>query len=78
MMMNQAAPSTQALSQLVGISQTVLGIGQCMAPIITLSMFEFSIKSEFLEGNIVWVFLFIISALASIHSLTLKAPIRAN
>ncbi|KAG8698813.1 hypothetical protein FRC09_007015 [Ceratobasidium sp. 395] len=78
MMMNQAAPSTQALSQLVGISQTVLGIGQCMAPIITLSMFEFSIKSEFLEGNVVWVFLFIISALASIHSLTLKAPIRAN
>ncbi|KAG8698849.1 hypothetical protein FRC09_006990 [Ceratobasidium sp. 395] len=56
MMMNQAAPSTQTLSQLVGLSQTVLGIGQCMAPIITLSTFESSIKSEFLEGNIVWVF----------------------
>ncbi|QRV87459.1 major facilitator superfamily transporter [Ceratobasidium sp. AG-Ba] len=74
MMMNQAAPSPQALSQLVGISQSVLGIGQCMAPIVTLSVFEFSIKSDVLNGNVVWVFLLVLSLAASIHSFTLKKP----
>ncbi|KAG9085560.1 hypothetical protein FS749_004327 [Ceratobasidium sp. UAMH 11750] len=59
MMVNQAAPSPQALSQLVGVSQSILAIGQCMAPVITLSIFEFSIKSNILEGNMVWMFLFV-------------------
>ncbi|KAG8747430.1 hypothetical protein FRC10_001101 [Ceratobasidium sp. 414] len=74
MMINQAAPSPQALSQLVGISQSVMALGQCMAPIITLSIFEFSIKSNVLEGNVIWIFLFVISAVASAHSFTLRAP----
>ncbi|KAG9083947.1 hypothetical protein FS749_005611 [Ceratobasidium sp. UAMH 11750] len=75
MMVNQAAPSPQALSQLVGISQSILAIGQCMAPVITLSIFEFSIKSGILQGNVVWMFLFVISAVASAHSFTLRAPV---
>ncbi|KAG8720098.1 hypothetical protein FRC08_001199 [Ceratobasidium sp. 394] len=75
MMVNQAAPSPQALSQLVGISQSILAIGQCMAPVITLSIFEFSIKSNILEGNVVWMILFVISAVASAHSFTLRAPV---
>ncbi|KAG9083913.1 hypothetical protein FRC06_004319 [Ceratobasidium sp. 370] len=66
MMMNQAAPSPLAVSRLV-----VLSLGQCMAPIITLSVFEFSVKSNILGGNVVWIFLFVISAIASAHSFTL-------
>ncbi|KAF8607843.1 MFS general substrate transporter [Ceratobasidium sp. AG-I] len=74
MMMNQAAPSPHALSRLVGISQTVLALGQCMAPIVTLSVFQFSIKSDILNGNLVWVFLIGLALAASSHSFTLKPP----
>ncbi|KAH7343997.1 major facilitator superfamily domain-containing protein [Rhizoctonia solani] len=62
-MINQAAPTPYDLAQLVvltietGISQSVLMLGQCMAPITVLSIFELSIKSDLLGGNVVWVFL---------------------
>ncbi|QRW15855.1 major facilitator superfamily transporter [Rhizoctonia solani] len=74
-MINQAAPTPYDLAQLVGISQSVLMLGQCMAPIIVLSIFEFSIKSGLLGGNIIWIFLGSCSLIASVHSFQLRAPV---
>ncbi|CAE6485596.1 unnamed protein product [Rhizoctonia solani] len=74
-MINQAAPTPHDLAQLVGISQSVLMLGQCMAPIIVLSIFELSIKSELLGGNIIWVFLISAASVASAHSFMLRAPV---
>ncbi|CAE6443678.1 unnamed protein product [Rhizoctonia solani] len=73
-MINQAAPTPYDLAQLVGISQSVLMLGQCMAPITVLSIFELSIKSELLGGNVVWVFLTGSALIASAHSFMLKSP----
>ncbi|KAJ1308445.1 hypothetical protein OPQ81_004149 [Rhizoctonia solani] len=71
-MINQAAPTPHDLAQLVGISQSVLMLGQCMAPIVVLSIFELSINSELLGGNIIWVFLTGCALIASAHSFTLR------
>ncbi|CAE7214091.1 unnamed protein product [Rhizoctonia solani] len=73
-MINQAAPTPHDLAQLVGISQSVLLLGQGMAPIIVLSMFELSIKSDLLGGNMVWVFLISCALIASAHSFMLRSP----
>ncbi|CAE6404854.1 unnamed protein product [Rhizoctonia solani] len=78
-MINQAAPTPHDLAQLVaGVSQSVLMLGQCMAPIIVLSIFEFSIKSGLLGGNIIWLFLVSCSLIASAHSFQLRAPVCEN
>ncbi|CUA70364.1 Protein ZINC INDUCED FACILITATOR-LIKE 1 [Rhizoctonia solani] len=69
---NQAAPTPHDLAQLVGISQSVLMLGQCMAPIIVLSIFQLSIRSDLLGGNIIWVFLTSCALIASAHSFTLR------
>ncbi|KAG8731731.1 hypothetical protein FRC11_002707 [Ceratobasidium sp. 423] len=73
-MINQAAPTPHDLARLVGISQSVLMLGQCMAPIIVLSIFELSIKSDLLGGNVIWIFLISVSLIASAHSFILGAP----
>ncbi|CAE6487362.1 unnamed protein product [Rhizoctonia solani] len=73
-MINQATPTPHDLAQLVGISQSVLMLGQCMAPVIVLSIFELSIKSDLLGGNMVWVFLINCALVASAHSFMLRSP----
>ncbi|KEP55713.1 MFS transporter [Rhizoctonia solani 123E] len=73
-MINQATPTPHNLAQLVGISQSVLMLGQCMAPVIVLSIFELSIKSGLLGGNMVWVFLMSCALIASVHSFMLRSP----
>ncbi|CAE6431105.1 unnamed protein product [Rhizoctonia solani] len=77
-MINQATPTPRDLARLVGISQSVLMLGQCIAPVIVSSIFELSIKSDLLGGNIIWVFLISVSLIASAQSFMLRAPSVTN
>lgn len=45
------------LTALKGVSQSVMTLGQCMSPLITSTLFQFSIKSNLLGGNLIWAFL---------------------
>lgn len=52
----------------------VTSLCMAIAPAFITSMFAFSIKSQILQGNLVWVVMFVVAATGFVHSLTLSEP----
>ncbi|KAH8114502.1 MFS general substrate transporter [Phellopilus nigrolimitatus] len=73
-MINDAAPSADTLAAMNGISQMAIVLPQTIAPAFVTSVFAFSVSSNILGGNLIWIVLLCISCIASVHSLTLKEP----
>ncbi|THH11142.1 hypothetical protein EW145_g842 [Phellinidium pouzarii] len=70
---NDAAPSAEALSIVNGVGQMAITLTMALAPAFVTSLFAFSIKNKgILHGNLIWVVLLAFSAAGGIHSLTLK------
>ncbi|PAV19860.1 MFS general substrate transporter [Pyrrhoderma noxium] len=74
LMINDAAPSPDSLAAMNGISQLAIVLPQAVTPAFVTSTFAWSISTTLLNGNMIYVILFISVCLASIHCLTLKEP----
>ncbi|KNZ48144.1 hypothetical protein VP01_587g1 [Puccinia sorghi] len=72
MMTKMLSPSTQALGTLNGMTQTVRAFAQAVAPIFGTSLYAFSISSNILGSNLVWIVLVVICIINHALSLMIK------
>jgi len=72
MMTTMLSPSTQALGTLNGMTQSVRAFAQAVAPIFGTSLYAFSISSNILGSNLVWVVLVAICIINQAFSLMIK------
>jgi len=70
--LNDAAPSAEALSVINGMGQMSLSLAMAFAPAFITTLFAFTVEYNLLRGNLTWVVLFIIGTLSFIHTLILK------
>ncbi|THH11149.1 hypothetical protein EW145_g841 [Phellinidium pouzarii] len=73
-MINDAAPSAESLAAINGISQMAIVLPEAVAPAFVTSMFAYSVSSGILGGNLIWIIMFGVGCVASIHCLILKEP----
>ncbi|KAL5520137.1 hypothetical protein ACEPAG_1797 [Sanghuangporus baumii] len=59
-LINDAAPSADSLAAINGISQMVMLLPQAIVPAAVASLFAWSISSNILGGNLIWIVLIII------------------
>ena len=71
---NDATPSADALAAVNGLSQMVIVLSEALGPAAATSLFAFSKSSNVLNGNLVWVVLFVVSCATALHCGTLKEP----
>ncbi|KAI5122775.1 hypothetical protein M0805_000119 [Coniferiporia weirii] len=70
---NDSAPSVEALSVINGIGQMAATLPMALAPAFVTSLFAFSLKhEEILRGNLTWAVLLAIGVVGTVHSLTIK------
>ncbi|KAF8604637.1 MFS general substrate transporter [Ceratobasidium sp. AG-I] len=75
-MVNQAAPSEDALARIVGVSTICTLLGGTLGPVFATSLFQWSISLEFAGGNLVWVVMLIAASVSTLHAFRLRAPDR--
>jgi len=73
---NDAAPSAEAIASVIGLSQMATNFPLALAPAFTTSLFAYSIKSDVLGlgGHLIWIVMFSIGLCGFLHSLTLREP----
>ncbi|GJJ15263.1 hypothetical protein Clacol_009539 [Clathrus columnatus] len=71
-MVTDASPSQNALSTINGICHVFTILPQALAPATATVLFAYSIKSQIVGGQLIWVVLFTITCVGALHSLTLK------
>ena len=52
----------------------VLNFTMALAPVSVTSLFAFSIESQILGGNLVYVVMLVLSVVGAVHSLALREP----
>lgn len=52
----------------------VLNLTMALAPVSVTSLFAFSIESQILGGNLVYVVMLVLSMVGAVHSLALREP----
>ncbi|KAH7103283.1 MFS general substrate transporter [Auriculariales sp. MPI-PUGE-AT-0066] len=67
-LINDATPSPEALARLNAIAQLSIVIPQALAPASGTALFAFSLRTGFLNGNLIWVLLFAFSCLFALHA----------
>ncbi|PLW29722.1 hypothetical protein PCASD_15587 [Puccinia coronata f. sp. avenae] len=72
MMTNMLSPNTLALGTLNGMAQTVRAFAQAVAPIFGTSLYAFSISTNLLGGNLVWIIMVLICITNHAFSLMIK------
>ncbi|KAL5524633.1 hypothetical protein ACEPAF_9773 [Sanghuangporus sanghuang] len=73
-LINDAAPSADSLAAINGISQMVMLLPQAVIPAAVASLFAWSISSNILGGNLIWIVLIVIVSISSLQCLTLQEP----
>ncbi|CAE6457524.1 unnamed protein product [Rhizoctonia solani] len=73
-LVNNAAPSAEALSLTNGISQMTLVLPQAVSPALGNSLFAASVHQNILGGHLVWVVMLGMTAVGWFHSLSLSNP----
>ncbi|KAG9009629.1 hypothetical protein FRB90_008257 [Tulasnella sp. 427] len=67
-----AVPDSGSVGAVFGLAQTAGSIGKCLGPAFMSSLFAFSIESQILEGQLVWVVLLGITFLARQFASTIR------
>ncbi|KAH7341592.1 major facilitator superfamily domain-containing protein [Rhizoctonia solani] len=57
-MVNLVAPSDEALARLIGVSAICTSLGRTLGPVLSTSLFQWSISLEFAGGNLIWILMF--------------------
>ncbi|CCO26959.1 hypothetical protein BN14_00992 [Rhizoctonia solani AG-1 IB] len=70
-LVNDIAPSAEALSLTTGISQMSLVFPQAVSPALGNSLFAASVHQDILGGNLVWVVMLAMTTFGWFHSLSL-------
>ncbi|KAH7344910.1 MFS general substrate transporter [Rhizoctonia solani] len=73
-LVNNAAPSAEALSLTNGIAQMTLVLPQAVSPALGNTLFAASIHQNILGGYLVWVVMLAMTAVGWFHSLSLTNP----
>ncbi|GAB1519008.1 hypothetical protein RhiTH_002073 [Rhizoctonia solani] len=70
-LVNDVAPSAEALSLTTGISQMTLVFPQAVSPALGNSLFAASVHQDILGGHLVWIVMLAMTTFGWAHSLTL-------
>ncbi|CAE6521208.1 unnamed protein product [Rhizoctonia solani] len=70
-LVNDAAPSAEALSLTTGISQMTLVLPQAVSPALGNSLFAASVHQNILGGHLIWVVMLAMTVVGWFHSLAL-------
>ncbi|CAE6407941.1 unnamed protein product [Rhizoctonia solani] len=73
-LVNNAAPSAEALSLTTGISQMTLVLPQVVSPALGNSLFAASVHQNILGGHLIWIVMLAMTIAGWFHSLSLTNP----
>ncbi|KEP50482.1 MFS transporter [Rhizoctonia solani 123E] len=73
-LVNNAAPSAEALSLTTGISQMTLVLPQAVSPALGNSLFAASVHQNLLGGHLIWIVMLAMTIAGWFHSLSLTNP----
>ncbi|CAE6477419.1 unnamed protein product [Rhizoctonia solani] len=73
-LVNNAAPSAEALSLTTGISQMTLVLPQAVSPALGNSLFAASVHQNILGGYLIWIVMLAMTVAGWFHSLALTNP----
>ncbi|KAF8600209.1 hypothetical protein BDV93DRAFT_267004 [Ceratobasidium sp. AG-I] len=73
LLVRRCAPSSRALGTVNGLAQMVASASRTIGPAYSTSLFAFSIKSNILGGNLVWVVLAFVAVLGCMAAFRLPS-----
>ncbi|KZT54505.1 MFS general substrate transporter [Calocera cornea HHB12733] len=75
-LVKRAAPSKLAMGSTYGMSQMVTAFARAIAPWFVSSLFAYSVESNILGGNLIWIIMSLLSVVAVLQSLKVEKVLR--